>query len=76
MIERHIKFLEYVEKSVPEINANNLKSLEEKDLSIVYSKKVYGLLFRPECDRMAPMNINSKSVWLRAAAVFRLSNPL
>ncbi len=76
MIERHKKFLEYVKATAPEIDTEKLVDVGEDALKIMYSSKVYDLIFIPGCEKVAPKLINSKSVWLRAAAMFRLSNPL
>lgn len=76
MIERHKKFLEYVKATAPGIDIEKLVDVGEDALKTMYSSKVYDLIFIPGCEKVAPKLINSKSVWLRAAAMFRLSNPL
>jgi len=78
MVDRHFKFLEYIKGLYPEIvippNLGGSSTIE--DFRNTYSQKVFLLLFTPDEEIQAPLYINSSSIWLRSAALFRLSNPL
>lgn len=76
MIKRYQKFLSYLKIYFPDIVDKELENINEETIEIVYSEKVYNLIFDPKGDKMAPLNINSDNIWLKSAALFRLSNPL
>ena len=77
MLNRHKKFLEYMVGLYPDLDISVVQG-NSLDLQEVYSRKVFLLLFNSseEVEWQVPLYINSSSIWLRSAAIFRFSNPL